>query len=97
MTGEPTHIASKVMMAPELMFLSERVPQAINYCFESAVAITLHFQLCSASYTAIQMKNSRRSASAINPVTTKIRRFARPKHRLLLRKCSGHYASLQLC
>ena len=31
----------------------------------------LHFQLCSAHYTALQMKNSRRSASAINPVITK--------------------------
>ena len=86
---------------------------AINYCFESAVAIALRFQLCSgfytvlqtktveevpsprkydvsraltisyclesvaaitlcflAHYTALQMKNSVRIISAINPVTT---------------------------
>ena len=27
MTGEPTHTTSKERMAPELMFLSKRVPQ----------------------------------------------------------------------
>ena len=27
MTGEPTHTTSKERMVPELMFLSERVPQ----------------------------------------------------------------------
>ena len=32
--------------------------------------ITLHFQLCSASYTVLQTKNSSRTATAINPVTT---------------------------
>ena len=37
---------------------------AIKHCFESAVAITLRFQLCSAHYTMLQMKNSGRSASA---------------------------------
>ena len=36
------------------------------------VAIILRFQLCSAHYTVLQMKNSRRSASAINPVTMEI-------------------------
>ena len=41
----------------------------INYS-KAKVAITLRFQLCSACFTALQMKNSRRSASAINPVTT---------------------------
>ena len=52
---------------------------AITCCFESAVAITLHFQLCSARYTALQMKNSRRTASVINLVTTKIRHFHMPQ------------------
>ena len=47
--------------------------------FESAVAITLHCQLCSACYTALQTKNSRRSASATIPITTKIRRFVFPQ------------------
>ena len=32
----------------------------ITYCFKSAVVTTLRFQLCSARYTALQMKNSRR-------------------------------------
>ena len=45
-------------------------PSTINYCLESAAAITLHFQLCSAPYTALQTKNSVRIISAINPVTT---------------------------
>ena len=47
-----------------------RVPPTIYYCLESALAITLHFQLCSAPYTALQTKNSVRIISAINPVTT---------------------------
>ena len=38
----------------------------MKYCFESAVAITLRFQLFSARYTALQMKNSVRIISAIN-------------------------------
>ena len=42
----------------------------INYCLESATAITLRFQLFSACYTALQMKDSVRIVSAINPVTT---------------------------
>ena len=46
-----------------------RAPPTINYCFESAAAITLCFQLCSARYTALQMKNSVRIISAINPVS----------------------------
>ena len=45
-------------------------PPTINYCLESAAAITLCFQLCSARYTALKMKNSVRIVSAINPVTT---------------------------
>ena len=65
MTDEPTHTASKEIMAPELMFSSERAPQAIKYCFERAVAITLHFQLCSAQYTVLQVKNSVRIASPV--------------------------------
>ena len=37
---------------------------------KSVVAFTLHFKLlCSAHYTALQMKNTMRSISAINPVT----------------------------
>ena len=47
-----------------------RVPPTINYCLESAAPITLHFQLCSARYTALQMKNSVRNVSAISPFTT---------------------------
>ena len=39
-----------------------RAPPTINYCLESAAAITLCFQL--------QIKNSVRIVSAINPVTT---------------------------
>ena len=43
---------------------------AINYYgLKSEVAITLHFQL--SHYTVLQMKNSRRNASAINPATMK--------------------------
>ena len=68
MTSEPMHTASKERMVPELlMFSFGCTPQL----FESAVAITLHFQLCSAHYTALHTKNNR-NASAINPVTMKI-------------------------
>jgi len=35
--------------------------------FESEVAITFHLQLCSAHYTALQMNNSVRNFSAMNP------------------------------
>ena len=45
-------------------------PPTINYCLVSAAVITLRFQLCSAHYTALQMKNSVGIISAINPVTT---------------------------
>ena len=48
-----------------------RIP-TINYRLKNEVAVELHFQLCSACYTALQTKNSRRSASAINAVTTKV-------------------------
>ena len=36
------------------------------------MVITLCFQLCSAYYTVLQAKNSRRSVSAINPVSMEI-------------------------
>ena len=62
MTGEPTHTASKQRMAPELMFSSECPPQRSN---TASKAIMLYFQLCSTRYTVLQMKNNRRSASAI--------------------------------
>ena len=47
-----------------------RTPLTINYCLESAVATTLRFQLCSAFYTVLQMKNSVRIISAISLFTT---------------------------
>ena len=46
-----------------------RAPPTTNYCLESAAAITLRFQLCSAHYKVSQTKNSVRIVSAINPVT----------------------------
>ena len=51
-------------MAPGLLFLSEHMLQLS--IINSKVAITLHFQLC---YPALQMKNTTRRTSAINPVT----------------------------
>ena len=42
---------------------------SINYYLESAAAIMLRFELCSAHYTALQMKKSVRIV-AISPVTT---------------------------
>ena len=45
---------------------------SISYCLKSAVAIILHFQLCSAHYTALQTKNSAKIVSATNPITTEI-------------------------
>ena len=42
----------------------------INYVMAREVAITLSFQLCSVHYTVLQMKNSTRGISAINPVAT---------------------------
>ena len=68
MTGEPTHIASKERMAPEAMFLSERVSHLS--ITNSKVKWPLRF-----AYTyfhpVLQTKNkSIISASAINPVAT---------------------------
>ena len=68
-TGEPVHTVSKERMVPESMILSERKSQLSITDLKCEVVITLSFQLCSACYI---VKNSRKSASAINPVTTKI-------------------------
>ena len=54
MTGEPAHTASKESMVPELMFLSERVPQL--YQLKGEMSIMLRLQLWSARYTVLQMK-----------------------------------------
>ena len=63
-TCEPVHTISKGKMA----FSFECMP---HYQLpKNEVAITLHFQLCAAHYTALQMKNITRSDSIINPVTT---------------------------
>ena len=47
-----------------------RMPSTINYCLESAAAITLRFQLFSTRYTALQANNSVRIVYEISPVTT---------------------------
>ena len=54
MTGEPTHNASKEKMAPELMFLSERVPQLsqtasqvqwpLRFAFSYVQLVTQHYR-----------------------------------------------------
>ena len=89
MTGEPTHSASKERMAPELMFSSEHATAITNY-FESTVAITLRFQLCSARYTALQTKNSKRSLSATIQSPRKYDDSRAPNYQLLPHKCSGY-------
>ena len=90
MTGEPMYTASKERMVPELMFSSP----AIKNCFESAVVITLCFQLCSARYTVLQTKNSRISAFATIQSPRKYDNLCAPNYQLLPQKCSGYYASL---
>ena len=61
MTGEPTHIASKERMVPELLFSSERVPWLSNTALKVQWPLRFTF-----SYVQpiTQTKNSRRSASA---------------------------------
>ena len=67
MTGEPAHIASKEKIAPELMFLSERALQLSNIDLEVKWPLRFTF-----SYVQpITLCYSRRSASVINPATTK--------------------------
>ena len=65
--------ASATIQSPQ-KYDDSRAPNyqtTINYCLESAVAIMLRFQLCSALFKALQMKNSVvRIVPAINPVTT---------------------------
>ena len=62
------HTTSKERMAPEVMFLIKRMSQLS--ITDSKVKWPLRFVF---SYvrpvTALQIKNSRRNASAINPVT----------------------------
>ena len=75
------------------MFLIAHMPQIST--LESEMAITLHFQLCSAGYTALQMKNSRRTTSAINPVTMEnTDDLCAPTISYRLKSKSSHYASL---
>ena len=54
MTGEPTHTASK-----------ERNGSALNYHLKNEVSITLHCQLCSTHYIALQIMRCSKSTSAI--------------------------------
>ena len=51
----------------------EMAPHApvINYCMKSEVFITLHYQLCSTHYTALQFKNCSNSTPAIKVATMK--------------------------
>ena len=46
-------------------------PSYINYHLKSEVSITLHCQLCSTRYTAVQIKNCLKSNSAIEIATMK--------------------------
>ena len=72
MTGEPAHTASKEIRVTELMFSPEQAPQLSL----TDSKVNSHYALLSAMfhYTVLQIKNNRtirRSASAINPATTK--------------------------
>ena len=79
MTGEPAYIASEESIT---CFHLNTYP---NYqLLKSEVAITLHFQLCSAHHTTLQTRNIMRSASTINPATTKYGQF-------LLQTYGSHY------
>ena len=61
MTGKPMHTTSKERMVPELTFSSE--------CTLQLSITDLKAKWQPIRYTALQVKNSRRSTSAINPVT----------------------------
>ena len=50
--------------------ITPRAP-ATNYCLKTEVSIMLHCQLCSTSYTAVQIKNCSKSTSVIKVVTIK--------------------------
>ena len=70
MTGEPAHTASKKEWGHTLCV---HLDEYLNYqlcTVKKPFIITLHFQLSSACYTVLQMKNITRSIYAINPVTT---------------------------
>ena len=45
-------------------------PSYINYCQKSKASITLHCQLCSTRYSAVQINSCLKSTSAIKVVTT---------------------------
>ena len=71
---------------------------AITNYFKSTVAITLRLQLCSAHYTALQTKNSKRSPSATIQSPQKYDDSRAPNYQLLPRKCSGYIMlRFQLC
>ena len=73
MTNEAVHTALKERMVlgmPENILCHNA---SLNNQLQNGKVgghITLCFQLCSAHYTALQMKNSMRSISAINPAAT---------------------------
>ena len=62
MTNEPAHTALRMVQNAIKVILHQ------NTCPNREVAIMLCFQQCPAHYTVLQMKNSTRSVSAINPV-----------------------------
>ena len=62
MTNEPAHTALRMVQNAIKVILHQ------NASPNREVIIMLCFQLCSAHYTVLKMKNSTRSMSAINPV-----------------------------
>ena len=94
MTGEPTHTASKERMVPELMLLSERMPQLSNTASKVQWPLRFTYSYVHPVTQCYRQKNSRRSTSATIQSTQKYDDLHAPNYQLLPRKCSGHNASL---
>ena len=70
MTAEPTHTALEEGMVPGLLFLSKRALQlSITEIAKWSLCFVFSY-VCSACYTVLEMKNTMRRTSAVNPVTT---------------------------
>jgi len=64
MTGEPTHIESKVQNGVTC-------PSYINHHLKSKLSITFRCQLCSTHYKPVQLKNCSKSTFVIKVATMK--------------------------
>ena len=75
MTGEPTHTASKEMMAPEIMFSTEQAPQLsstalkvqwpLRFTFSYGQPVTQHYKRRTVLHSSLQSVQSPRKIQTV--------------------------------